>query len=66
MDIFDFELKRVRFYGKSAEDRRCAVDIPPIYLQKLKIDEEESYVKVIFDHKKNQIIIEKRGGCSCE
>lgn len=62
MDIFDFELKRVRFYGKSAADRRAAVDIPIIYLQKLKIDEEQSYVKVTFNHKKSQIIIEKRGG----
>ncbi|MCI9038523.1 MAG: hypothetical protein HFJ29_01360 [Clostridia bacterium] len=66
MDIFDFELKRVRFYGKNAQDRRCAVDIPPIYLQKMKIDEEQSYVKVTFNHKKNQIIIEKRGGFSYE
>ena len=60
MDIFDFELRRVRFYGKSAEDRRCAVDIPPIYLQKMKIDEEDCYVKVTFNHKTKQIIIEKR------
>ncbi len=62
MDIFDFEFKRVRFYGKSAVDRRSAVDIPIIYLQKLKIDEDQSYVKVTFNHKKKQIIIEKRGG----
>ncbi|MCI9247112.1 MAG: hypothetical protein HFJ30_08445 [Clostridia bacterium] len=61
MDIFDFELKRVRFYGKDASDRRASVDIPPIYLQKMKIDEEDSYVKVTFNHKTKQIIIEKRG-----
>lgn len=60
MDIFDFELRRVRFYGKTAEDRRCAVDIPAIYLQKMKIDEEDSYVKVTFNHKTNQIVIERR------
>ncbi len=60
MDIFDFELKRVRFYGKSSADRRSAVDIPAIYLQKMKIDEEDCYVKVTFNHKTNQIIIEKR------
>jgi len=63
MDIFDFELRRIRFYGKSSEDRRCSVDIPPIYLQKLKIDEEDCYVKVIFNHKKNQVIIVKRNVC---
>ena len=60
MDIFDFELRRVRFYGKGSGDRRCAVDIPPVYLQKIKIDEDDCYVKVIYDHKNNRIIIEKR------
>lgn len=59
MNIFDFEYGRVYFYGKSSEDRSAKVSVPVIYLQKMKIDEEDRLVKITYNDKTNQLIIEK-------